>query len=50
MSCTRSTTLDATVFELSPLTVFGNRNLVITMTLTPFEIYIPDTLQKVLED
>ena len=35
----RTTTLDA-VFLLSPLTVFGNRNLMITITPTPFEIYI----------
>ena len=38
MLFTRTTTLDATVFV--PLTVFSNRNLVIPITLTPFEIYI----------
>ena len=39
-------------FLLSTLTIFGNRNLIITITPTFFEIYIElnDTLQNVLED
>ena len=50
---TRTTTLDAIDFELAPLIVCSNRNLVTAITKTPFEIYYPcrclaDTLQNVL--
>ena len=39
MLCTKTTTLDAAVFELFPITVFGNRSLVIAITPIPFEIH-----------
>ena len=36
----RTTTLDVVGFLLSPLTVFGDKNLMITITQTPFEIHM----------
>ena len=32
--------MDAASYDLTPLTVFGNRNIVIALTPMPFEIYI----------